>query len=102
MLLYILRHADADTVAQTDDQRRLSAKGRKQAEHVAQFCAAHDLHPDLILTSPLPRAQETAQFVADETRTELLVVPWLASGMKPATGLEEVQKYRGRPSLMLV
>ena len=36
MLLYLLRHADANTLAETDDARFLSDKGLAQARKVAR------------------------------------------------------------------
>ena len=65
MQLYLLRHADADTKAATDDARTLSEKGAEQALRVADFCNARGLKPDAILSSPLPRAHQTAKAVAE-------------------------------------
>lgn len=102
MLLYLLRHADAETPAPTDDERPLSEKGVAQAKKVARFCEAHEVQLSLVLTSPLPRAHQTAQPVAEALRVEMLIVPWLASGMHPQTALEELRAYRSRESVMLV
>ena len=60
MHLYLLRHADADTVATDDDERFLSEKGVMQTQRVARFCEAHDIKPTLIFTSHIRRAQQTA------------------------------------------
>jgi phosphohistidine phosphatase len=102
MLLYLLRHADADTEAARDDDRRLSDKGRDQAKQVAHFCKEHKLQPSLILSSPLPRAHETAEPVAAALKVEVVVVPWLSSGMMPTTGMEELKAYRAHPCVMIV
>jgi phosphohistidine phosphatase len=102
MLIYLLRHADAETPAATDDARALSEKGLTQARKVAKFCETHDLQPSLILTSPLRRTHETAQIVCTALRSEMLIASWLASGMHPHTALEELRGYRDRDSLMLV
>jgi phosphohistidine phosphatase len=102
MLLYLLRHADAATQAESDDARRLSAKGIEQAKRVARFCEAHELQLSLVMTSPLKRARETAEFVAEQMRSELLITPWLASGMNPEQAIEELKGYRSHNSLMLV
>ncbi len=102
MLLYLLRHADADTIAPSDDARPLSEKGLDQAKKVARFCEAHDMHLSLIFTSPLRRAHETAKPVAAALRTELIVAPWLASGMHPEGALEELRACRSQSSVMLV
>lgn len=101
MLIYLLRHADADTPAATDDERSLSDKGITQARKVARFCEANDIKPSLALTSPLRRAQETAQIVTAALRVELLVAPWLASGMHPEVAMEELRAYRSQDSLLL-
>lgn len=101
MLLYILRHADADTEAARDDDRRLSKKGREQAAEVARFCKKHALLPSLVLSSPLPRAHETAQPVAAALKVEIVIAPWLSSGMMPTTGLEELKAYRSHPCIMI-
>ena len=102
MLLYLLRHADAETSAPSDDARPLSEKGIDQARKVARFCEAHDMHLSLILTSPLRRAHETAKPVAAALRAELVIAPWLASGMHPQSALEELRAYRAQSSVMIV
>ena len=102
MLLYLLRHADADTPAPSDEARALSEKGRAQAEKVARFCEAHEMHLSLVLTSPVRRAHDTAQIVVAKMRAELLIAPWLACGMHPQAALEELRAYRSQGSVMLV
>jgi phosphohistidine phosphatase len=102
MLLYLLRHADAETTAPTDDERPLSEKGIAQAEKVARFCKTHDVKLSLILTSPLPRAHQTAKPVAEALHAEMVVAPWLASGMHPDAAIEELRAYRNQGSVMLV
>lgn len=102
MLLYLLRHANADTVAATDDQRRLSEKGHEQAYKVGRFCYERGLTVPLILSSPLPRAQETAQPVADALGAELRVERWLAAGMQPESALTELKAHRDLPGVMIV
>ncbi len=102
MFLYLLRHADADTPAASDDARALSEKGLDQAQKIARFCEAHGTNVSLVLTSPLRRAHQTAKPVAEALRSEMLIAPWLASGMHPHTALEELRAYRSENSLMLV
>lgn len=102
MLLYLLRHADADTPAPDNDDRVLSEKGHSQAKKVARFCVANDMKPSLILTSPLRRAHETAAPVAKALDTELTVARWLGCGLHPETALEELRAIRKQESVMLV
>jgi phosphohistidine phosphatase len=66
--LYLLRHAHAgDPAAWTgdDDLRPLSAKGRRQAARLGEYLAEMGFAPDVILTSPLLRALQTAEAVAE-------------------------------------
>jgi phosphohistidine phosphatase len=102
MELYLLRHADADTIAETDAGRPLSEKGELQAKKVARFCETHDLRGMRILTSPLRRAHETAEIVAKHLRMEITIVPWLAAGMRPAVALEHLGKLTGDEAVMIV
>ena len=102
MELYLLRHADADTFAETDEARPLSEKGESQAKKVARFCKQHGLDKVRLLTSPVLRAHQTAEFVAAHLRVELAVAPWLACGMRPQTALDLLQEYAAEKAVMLV
>jgi len=102
MNLLLLRHADAETEAVTDHARRLSEKGEAQARKVARFLEANEITPELVLASPLRRAQETARIVSDHLRVELLTVAWAASGLDPETGLDELRAYAKFDCVMLV
>jgi phosphohistidine phosphatase len=100
--LYLLRHADAETVAESDDQRFLSEKGMAQAQRVARFCEAHDILPAVIFTSPLRRAHQTGAVLADKVGVELRTVRWLSSGASPEGILRDITEYRNLESAMLV
>ena len=66
--LCFLRHAhagDSMTWEQADELRPLTEKGRRQSERVGRLLAAAGFAPDVLLTSPLVRARETAEIVAD-------------------------------------
>jgi phosphohistidine phosphatase len=102
MHLLLLRHADADTVATNDDERRLSEKGIEQAGKVGRFCESNGIQISLILSSPVRRAHETARIVSEHLEAEVQVVPWLACGMHPHTALEELVAYRSHSSVMIV
>jgi phosphohistidine phosphatase len=66
--LYIMRHAEAEDEPESggDEARPLTARGRERTRAAAAGLRALGLHFDAILTSPLVRAAETAQLVADE------------------------------------
>ena len=102
MQLYLLRHADADTPAATDEARALSDKGEAQAKKVARFCETHDVRVSPMLTSPVRRALQTAEIVASHLHSELITVPWLACGMRPQLALDELKRFRAKESVMIV
>ncbi len=100
--LYLLRHADAETVAANDDERFLSEKGMAQAQRVARFCEAHDIAPKIVFTSPIRRAHQTAAIIAEHMHSDLRTARWLSYGAQPAATLKEVYEYRDAPAIMLV
>jgi phosphohistidine phosphatase len=68
MHLYILRHGNAGDPEQWtgDDQKRpLIEEGRKEMRAIARGLDWLNLKLDTLVTSPLVRAQETADFVRD-------------------------------------
>ncbi len=66
MRVYFLRHGDAEHAGPGGDSpRRLSKKGRRDLRMVARGLVRLDLGLDRIYTSPLVRAKETAEIVAE-------------------------------------
>jgi len=102
MLLYLLRHAEAEPYQANDFTRHLTEKGKAQAGEVAEFLASRGIRPDLILTSPVLRAKETASIVSQKLTADFSEVPWLVCGMHPETALEELASYHRLDSVMIV
>jgi phosphohistidine phosphatase len=104
MLLFLLRHAEAEPQAANDEARALTDKGKKQAAKVGRFCAAHQILPDIILSSPFVRAHQTARSVADELglSKRVRIEEFLAVGMTPESALSGLDKYSGKSTIMLV
>ena len=68
MNCYFLRHgiaADPQSWHGSDDDRPLTPDGEKRMEREARAIADLDLDIDTIVTSPLLRARQTAEIVAD-------------------------------------
>ena len=77
MRLIVVRHAHADS-GDPDELRPLSARGRDEAQALAERLAADA--PGLVLTSPLLRARETAAPIAKAAGAELRVDERLGPG----------------------
>lgn len=103
MVVYFLRHAEAEPAAGSDFERKLTVKGLEQAEKVGKFLVRYGLLPDAIITSPVVRAKQTAKIVAKRLGGPGLVEgAWLACGMTAQTCIEELQNYSKMDSVVLV
>ena len=102
MTIGFLRHAEAENGTGTDFERRLTPKGIEQAEKVGNFCLRAGFLPDLIVTSPVVRARQTAGIVAEKTGCDLVEGRWLACGMDPGDCLREISAYSQRNFVLLV
>ncbi|MBV8140576.1 MAG: phosphohistidine phosphatase SixA [Verrucomicrobia bacterium] len=94
MQLFLLRHAEAEPKAATDETRALTAKGSKQAQGIGKFCRDRGIVPGLILSSPLKRAEETARLVAGELELPKLVQisEFLRAGMTAERALSNLRE----------
>lgn len=103
MVAYFLRHADAEPRASSDHERKLTPKGLEQAEKVGKFLLRCGLVPEIILTSPVVRARQTAKIVAEILgETDFSEVDWLACGMTSETCLMELKACQEKASVLLV
>jgi len=64
MRLFMVRHADA-APGDPDELRQLTPDGRAQARALGRRLAGEGIQADAILTSPLLRARETGEALAD-------------------------------------
>ena len=66
MILYFLRHGKAGSPrAANDDERTLTAKGEAALRAAAPLWRRLNLRPDVVLSSPLPRALGTAELFCE-------------------------------------
>ena len=66
MRIYLVRHGDAipEEEAGSDRDRWLSSRGREASRVLGRLLREQAIVPDTILTSPLPRAVQTAELLA--------------------------------------
>src|SRR5262245_47354619 len=105
--LYFLRHGQAGTRQdwQGDDSRRpLTGEGKKRMKREAATIVEMDLRIDAIITSPLDRALQTAEIVANAVgpQTSLEEDARLGLGFGPKQLAAIVAKHREAEGLMLV
>jgi len=105
MKLYIMRHglAEEPTPKGEDAPRKLTEKGADKIRKAASGMRASGLAFNLILTSPIARAAETAEIVAKELGgPKPKAIPQLATGTSPAAALEALGKQRLPESVLVV
>ena len=77
MDLILWRHAEAEDGV-PDLERRLTAKGRKQAERVAQWLLQRMPARFILLSSPATRAQQTAEALGVPIKIDRTLAPGAA------------------------
>jgi phosphohistidine phosphatase len=102
MTIYFLRHAEAEDPTTSDFDRKLTPRGLQQAAKVGKFCATHGIVPDLILSSPVTRARQTAEIVAGALGRAISIEGWLACGMEPSTLLARLAPHTDKNSILIV
>ena len=97
MDLILWRHADAEDGA-PDLERRLTKKGRKQAERVAQWLRVRLPDDYELISSPAARARETAEALAKKVRIDNSLAP----GAAPAAYISTSGWPRGERAIVIV
>ena len=97
MDLILWRHCEAEP-GEPDLGRRLTSKGTKQAERMAEWLERHLPDSCRILVSPADRAQQTAAALQRKSRT----VPELAPGASVTAALAAANWPDSREPVMLV
>ncbi len=103
--IYLVRHGIAEADSPTGDaDRRLTPDGARKLRRAALGLKRLRIVPDVVLTSPLRRAEETATLLANllTPGLEVTVYPPLAPGNLPAEVLNGLRAYRQARRVVLV
>ncbi len=106
MILYILRHAQAEDEAAPggDEARQLTPRGRSRMRSAAAGLRRMDVKLDGIVTSPLARAAQTADIVAAAYANDPppQVLPALSTGVAAADVVAALASFTRYDNLMIV
>lgn len=101
-----MRHAEAEERAQSggDEARSLTARGRDRTSDAARGLRALGLRFDVILTSPLLRAAQTAELVADEysNNPPPQVLPALSPDVAPREAIAALSPFGRQENVLAV
>jgi phosphohistidine phosphatase len=105
--LYLVRHAiaaDRGDGWPDDSKRPLTSKGISRMRQIARGLRGLDVTVDLVLTSPLVRAKQTAEVLVDVLKPApaFAVVAALAPGTAPPHVAEALEPFRKARRLALV
>jgi len=105
--LYLIRHAIAAERGEEwpdDDKRPLTDEGIARMRRAARGLARLEVSIDVVYTSPLVRARQTAEIVAAEleTRPSIVTIESLAPGAAYATLMADLEKHGRKSRLGLV
>jgi phosphohistidine phosphatase len=107
MNLYLMRHADAGVPRdnpQLDAKRGLVKEGKDQCMLMARVLSALKVQVDVIVSSPLKRALQTAQFVGTELGYEAKVEVSSALGLDGdfVSFQKLIEKYADNEGVLMV
>lgn len=107
MNLFILRHASAGTSRANpliDKKRPLDKEGKRHCLQLAAILNAQKTSFDLVISSPLKRALQTAQFVATETGYEPQIMQ--SNALAPSATFKDfqqlLQSVTGKENILVV
>src|SRR5215813_1027519 len=107
MIIYFVRHASAGQHTlnpKKDEKRPLDADGIEQCGFVGRALAAINVQPEVIISSPLKRATQTASLIGNELGYEgkLQLEPALKPDASFAEFRRMLEKYSRYEAIMLV
>ena len=107
MIVYFLRHASAGKSVsnpEKDAARPLDEEGIEQCRYVGRVLAALEIGVDVVISSPLKRATQTASLVANELGHEGKLQ--IENALKPDAEYEDfrkmLQRYQKNEAVMVV
>ncbi len=107
MILYFLRHASAGehlANPKKDEKRALDKEGIEQCGFMGRALTALDVQVDVLISSPLKRATQTAALLGNELGYEGKIQ--IDAGLSPSAGISEfrklLEKYARQEAIMVV
>src|SRR5947209_5472920 len=105
MKVYFLRHGiavESDEWNGSEFDRPLTGEGCERMQREAKAMAKLDLAPEVIVTSPLVRARQTAEIAAKALKCRAIRNDdRLAQGFDAAKALEIASEHSGADAIML-
>jgi phosphohistidine phosphatase len=103
MHIYFLRHGDASSSSRySDSDRPLTDLGVRQATVVANFLQRMNVAVNIMLTSPLKRAQDTASIALPNIdKRQIIITELLVNGSDPELLFNELNERKASAALLV-
>ncbi|MBI3665574.1 MAG: phosphohistidine phosphatase SixA [Acidobacteria bacterium] len=105
MQIYIFRHGIAETArpGQDDASRRLTPEGKEKLRRILEAARGAGVRPDVILSSHLKRAVETAALAQEilKIATSIMKTESLLPAESPEKVWEEIRQHREAKQVLL-
>jgi len=104
MRLYVIRHGKADPRAASgpDAERQLAPEGRQQARFLGERLARSEPRVEVVLSSPLDRAIQTARLICAGLGLDPRIEQALGADATPGGVIELIQSHMQVQSLAIV
>ncbi len=102
MKLYFVRHATATDIAPNDAARELTDEGCEEARVAGKALAKLGAKPALVFCSPLLRARQTAQILAEELDSKVEPIDELCNDSSPSRLLKAIKRAGETKEIVLV
>ncbi len=110
MNIFLLRHGKAARPSQmvpSDYQRSLTISGRRQIEKIGSVIKKMGIRPDILASSPLVRAMQTASIVSGHVKCDVVtweelkpeIIPEVTTKSVLAAGVDSVMLVGHEPHL---
>ena len=106
MRLYLVRHGIAVEGLKggitRDSERPLTDEGREEMKLVAKALCKMNIKADLVLSSPLVRARQTAEYIAEAFGLDVKLTDALAPAVNHTQLFKSVARHEGAKEIFLV
>lgn len=101
MNVFIMRHGEAEAMAQTDAHRELTPEGRSDITQMASSYRDALSQVDVIWASTYVRAQQTAAIMAEHLSKPIITQPFLPPSANPTEVLSALEASRHQTVLVV-
>ena len=102
MQLCLIRHGECEASAASDEERGLTTTGNADVAKVSELLRRQKLvAPQVIFSSPMKRALQTAELINAPWALEIQKADWLQPLVEPSTVLEKLRS-RSEDHLVLI